>query len=74
MTKFSAQQKCICTRGTEDRDKEQRQDIEEEGGGDNNREGRRGKMRGAGVFVPDWNKVLSLDREEAHVARSKMEA
>lgn len=45
MTNFSAQRKFICTRGTEDWNKEQRQGIEEEGqeGGDKE-EGRRGKM------------------------------
>ena len=30
-TKFSAQRRCICPRGTEDRDKRQTQEIDDEG-------------------------------------------
>lgn len=49
-TKFSAQRRCICSRGTEGRDKGQREETEEEGGEGNKGEKRKGEReRGRNV-------------------------
>lgn len=40
-TKLSAQRKCICPREKKARNKRQRQDIEDEGEGEANKEGRK---------------------------------
>lgn len=62
-TKFSAQRRFICPRGTEDRDKGQRQ-------------GKRKKEKGARErgqkYLSQKDKGLSLDKEETDMAHRKM--
>jgi hypothetical protein len=62
-TKFSAQRRFICPRGTEGRYKGQRQEIEGEGERKGTREGVGGR-----VFVLE-HKGLLLSRQETHVHR-----
>lgn len=63
--KFSARRGFIYPRGTESRDKGQRQEIEEE------REGEGNKREGGGIFVPE-DKGLLLDRQEPDVVHRPM--
>lgn len=53
-TKFSAQSRFVCPRGTEDRDKGQRQEIEDEGGVKENKGEGRMKVRERGKEYLSW--------------------
>lgn len=60
-TKLSAQRIFICPRGTESRNKGQRQEIKREKGKGQGTGERRGKGERGGAFVPEGNKMGTKD-------------
>ena len=62
----SQHKEIICYRWTKGRDKGQRQENRVRG------RRRREQREGTGMFVPEWDKELPLDREEADLAHRQM--